>query len=345
LEDGATGLPYDSSNRGENTSVSNIGIYLTSVTGAQGLGLISRADALARINRTLGSVEKLRTFFGFQQSWNGVGNLAQGKNDPWVSVLDSGNLCAGLLTVAGSFPETRDRATALFKAHKWRAFVRNGFLIGGYNTRTQEFNTKWHLDTLGTDAYLAQYFAVALGAAPPSFWTTLNRRQIAWEGETFLWPGWEGGGLFMQFISGLWLDLSGSEIGKSGVRFARAQRHFARTLSAPVWGWSACDDPAGGYLGWNSLKAEVVTPHACVLPIEDDPRSTVQNLRALEKLGARSPDLGFYDSVNWKSGAVDHHFLLLDQGMLFISLCNYLNDAAIRRAFSNGLQSIASLAH
>lgn len=337
LEAPNSGLPYDNSQRGDATSVSNIGIYLTSVIAAEKLGFITHHDAVNRLERTLTTLEKLKQWHGFQQTWNSVTTLQPGSNDPWISVLDSGNLCAGLLTVAGAYPEEKSRALRLWVKTDWAYFFDNQkkMLVGGFNTKTNSFNANWHLDTLGTDAFLAQFFAVATGAAPVSFYDQLVRRKISWEGQSFLWPGMEGGGLFMQYISGLWLDLQGTELGNSGEAFARAQVAHSHSLGSPVWGWSASDNPDGGYLGWASLKDEVVTPHACVLPIDSMPKETVTNLKKLEELGARSEDMGFFDAYNWKTHKVARNFLVLDQGMLLISLANHLSHNCIRQAFQS----------
>ena len=337
LEASRSGRPYDNSTRGEFTSVSNSGIYLTSVVSAETMGFITQSEASSRIERTLAGLEKLKTWFGFQQSWNSVLDLEPSKSDTAVSILDSANLCAGLLTVVRMHPEVAIRARRLFRAHDWGQFydAKQTTLLGGYDTKKQEFNSKWHLDALGTDAALAQFFSVATGGAPISYWQSLKRGQVDWEGEKFLWPGWEGGGLFMQYISGLWLDLKDTELGNSGQAFADAQVKHMKTLGSPVWGWSACNNPDGGYLGWASLKAEVVTPHASVLSIATTTQSTIANLHALEQLGARSETDGFYDSYNWKTKKFSKTFLILDQGMILISLTNYLKANAIRAAFQS----------
>ena len=330
-----TGFPFDNADHSEFTSVSNIGIYLSTVCVAGKMGLINREEQDSRLDQCLTSIEKLRTQFGFQQSWNSVVDLQPAKHDPWISLLDSGNLAAGLLTVAQASPKQGGRAVALFKAMDWGKFYDRSqvALIGGYSLEKHEFNTKWHLDLLASDALMCQFLAVSTGAAPSSFWSTLHRDKETKEGMTYLGPGWVGGGLFMQFISGLWLDTTGTPIAASAQDFAQAQIRHAKTISAPVWGWSACDNPDGGYLGWGSLKDEVVTPHASALAIEMFPKESIANLRALESLGVRSPDRGFYDSLNWKTGAKSKQFLVLDQGMLFLSLANYLEEDVVRKWF------------
>lgn len=109
----------------------------------------------------------------------------------------------------------------------------------------------------------------------------------------------------------------------------------------PVWGWSSCDNPYGGYIGWGLLRDDVVTPHASVLAIEDFPKEVVANLHKLQRLGMRASweengkkyPFGFRDSVNVKNGHVSPHYLVFDQSMLFLSLANFLENGMVRRYF------------
>lgn len=334
LDHPTTGLPYDNSEKGEFTSVSNIGFYLSSVVAARHMELISQAEEEQRLAKCLDSLEKLEGDFGFQQSWNSVETLKPSPTDPWVSILDNGNLAAGLLTVAQAEPKVRDRCQALFDKMGWDKFYRASgqYLVGGYNRQTHAFNEDWKLTLLASDALLCQFFAVATGS-PSSLWEHLGHDTETRNDLAYMKPGWEGGGLFMQFIAGIWLDNGGTPVGKSAANFARVQMRWGKDIGAPVWGWSASENPDGGYLGWGQLVDPVVTPHACVLAIEQMPTDVVANLRALEKLGARSKDQGFYDSVNWKTGKVAKKFLVLDQGMLFLSLANYLDGDVVRKWF------------
>lgn len=325
-----SGLPYDDSTKGESTSVTNIGLYLTDVVVAQRLGLISSAERDQRLSRTLTSLSKLKTWFGFQQCWNSVVTLEPASHDTWISTLDSGNLAAGLLAVAGASPAHSKAYLKLVHAMDWSKFY-DGAILGGYNTQTGQVNPKWHLDMLGTDARIAQLLAVGTKAAPASVWEKLNRETETREGHTYLKPGWQGGGLFMQFLSGIWVPEQGTVLGESAAEFARAQIAAAKSMGSPVWGWSACSSPDGGYLGWGAIQDEVVTAHASALAIDIDPSSVVNNLRELESMGSRSTDQGFYDSVNWKTRRVSKKFLMLDQSMLFLSLGNHLEGHCIQK--------------
>lgn len=330
-----TGLPRDRSGKSEQTSVSNLGLYLTDLVGAAELGLLTREEAERRAAQCLASIERLKTCFGFQQSWNHVITLQPSTNDTWISILDSGNLAAGLLTAGESFPVLRDRCRKLVMAMEWGRFydAQRDVLLGGYDCAKGRYNPDWTLPFLGTDARLACFFAVASGGAPASIWQRLDRGLESRCHTQYLVPGWQGGGLFMQFINGLWLDERGTLMGHSAQNFAYAQIEYAREKGYPVWGWSASDSPEGSYLGWGKLRDEVVTPHACVLALEYFPRAALTNLHALETLGVRSPQQGFWDSVDFLSGRHSQTYLLLDQSMLFLSLVNYVHGDVIRTLF------------
>lgn len=137
----------------------------------------------------------------------------------------------------------------------------------------------------------------------------------------------------MQTITGLWLDEAGTPSGRSAANFAYAQVRHADVNGYPVWGWSACADPAGGYLGWGRLRDAVVTPHAAAMALPFFPRRALDNLRALEAMGARHESLGFYDAVDFETKRHSNGFLFLDQSMLFVSLANALRDGAVHRWF------------
>jgi hypothetical protein len=330
-----TGMPYDNWKRGEFTSVSNIGLYLTDIIAAKEMGFISRPDAERRIGKTLDAVKKLKTWHGFQQCWNSVKTLQPATHDPWVSILDSGNLAGGLITVGEAFPTFRDDCRKWVAAMDWGAFYdpNRKLLLGGFNTQTGKFNPNWHLSLLGADSRLAYVLGIASGKVPAESWSALDRGTEERHYVRYLVPGWQGGGLFMQYINGLWLDERATMMGQSAANFACAQIIHATASELPAWGWSASDSPSGEYLGWGNLRDEIVTPHASSLAIQDFPREVVANLRALEELGARHPRFGFYDAVDIKTGNVATNFLILDQSMLFLSLANHLRDDCVRKHF------------
>lgn len=330
-----TGLPYDGSGKGEFTSVSNIGFLLTDLVAASAMGFIDANEGARRAGNALESVEKLKMRFGFQQSWNHVETLAPATHDPWISVLDSGNLAAGLITAGEAFPAHAARCRRLVDDMEWAAFYDPGRqrLLGGYHCVSNVFNPEWTLPFVGADSRMALFLAVASGDVPVAVWERLDRGTEEKYACRYYVPGWQGGGLFMQMIAGLWLDESGTAPWRSAANFGYAQVRHADVRGYPFWGWSACADPEGGYLGWGHLRDAVVTPHAVALALPYFPQRALDNLRAMEGIGARHPSQGFYDAVNFETGRVAKRFLFLDQSMLMLSLVNVLRDDAVRRRF------------
>ena len=338
-----TGLPYDSSSRGEFTSVTNIGLYLAALAAAREMGFITSEEASARAAQVLGSVEQFPTWKGFAQCWHGTAHLKPATHDPWVSVVDTGNLALSLAVAAQAFPELADRCQKIMKAMDWAALYdpKGKQLYGGYDVVNQKLNPDWRVDALATDSRGAAFMAIASGAASKDLWTTLQRDMDRRYDVSYLKPGWQGGGLFMQYLTGIFVNERNSLMGRSAANLAYANMRNADELGLPAWGWSACLNPAGGYLGWGKLIDEVVTPHASVLAIEDFPKEVVANLYAIERLGARVPwvengktnAFGFRDSVNVKTKQVASDYLVLDQSMLFLSLANFLKDGMVRKWF------------
>jgi len=340
-----TGLPYDSSERGEFTSASNIGLYLAALAAARDMGLISAEESLERAARVINSIEQFPTWNGFCQCWHSVKNLSPSPHDTWVSVVDTGNFVLGLRVAAQAFPELSKRIHALLDAMDWKSVYDKKInqLLGGYDMKNKRLNPDWHVDMLGTDSRAAVFAAVISGDLPGSVWNDLSREMEERYQVKYLKPGWVGGGLFMQYLTGIFVKERDTLVGRSAANLAYANMRNADVKKLPVWGWSSCADPDGGYIGWGKLRDEVVTPHASVLAIEDYPLEVVENLHGLQMMKARVPwteggkqyKFGFRDSINLISGKVADGYLALDQGMLFLSLANFLNDGLIRRYLSS----------
>ena len=172
-----------------------------------------------------------------------------------------------------------------------------------------------------------------------------------WKGKKYV-PSWGGSGFEALMPT---LVLKEKELAPEGLGLNN-QRHVDITidytlneLGYPVWGMSPSSVPEGGYsefgvhpLGAKGYKPRVVTPHASVLALEYAPEAVIKNLRKLIELYDIYGEYGFYDAVtvevdhekeNSKVGLVARKYLALDQGMIFVSINNYLNQGAIRERF------------
>ncbi|MBI3292936.1 MAG: DUF3131 domain-containing protein [Elusimicrobia bacterium] len=363
--DDKTGLPYDSSHRSNlNTSITNIGFYIASSVVAAQTGLISHGKSLAQVKQALDSLTNVEKWNGFPVSWINVHTLET--TDQQFSTVDHlGNFCAGLILAKNIFPEVKNHVDALLASMNWSVIYEpeNHYYKGGYNLSKKTFAIqqswgKWYYNFLGADTRMSSFLGIAQGDVPMLHWEALDRNVETRYGQGYYVPGWQGGGLFMQFLSGLFLDERQTVLGKSAANFAYAQISHAQRIGAPVWGWSAASAPTGEYLGWGAIKDDIVTPHASVLAISYYPSKVVANLKRLERGGARSPfidngqhEFGFRDSYNWKSAQVSQGYLMLDQTMIFLSLANFLDDGVVWRNFEKdpvvqqGLHHIREYSH
>src|SRR5688572_7229145 len=86
------------------TSPTNIGLYLLAIVAARDFGWCGLRDALDRIEATLGTLGRMSRFRGHLYNWYDTQDLRP--LDPrYVSSVDSGNLAAHLITLAGAFRE------------------------------------------------------------------------------------------------------------------------------------------------------------------------------------------------------------------------------------------------
>lgn len=86
------------------TSPTNIGLYFLSTVTARDMGWISFAEALDRIDRTLGTVEKMEKFRGHLFNWYDTKSLAT-LYPRYISAVDSGNLAAHLIVVSSTLKQ------------------------------------------------------------------------------------------------------------------------------------------------------------------------------------------------------------------------------------------------
>ncbi len=340
----STGLPYDTSERGEYSSVTNLGYYAASCAVAAEVGLAERADAVKRVRRVLESYRQFEHWKGFSQSWNSVKTRQPAPHDTMISLLDSANMVAGFVVAGRLLPELAGDVDAILQGLDWSAFhdPDDGRLFGGYDLKRRQIDPGWHIGDYAGDGRMAAFWAIAVQAAPPESWQRLTRETESHYGLTILRPAWLGGGLFMQVQDGLFLDERSTPAGRSAADFAYAQMLYAKDLDLPVWGWSASFAPDGRYLGWGGLEVPVVTPHAPGMAAMYYPHKAADCLRELERRGVRAPfddagkklKLGFRDSIDLRDGSVSKLYVpMLDQAMMFLSLANLLDDRVVQRAF------------
>jgi len=356
---------------GDYASGATIGLHLIAIVAAYDLGLLARADAIARTGKILDTVDGLETYAGFL--YNFYDTTSRERTSNFVSFVDASWLTAGLIVVRGSFAELGERCGRMIAQTSYQFF---------YDPERQEISHGYYVDPgvrspfyygmLYTEARLGSLIAIGKGDIPDVQWFRMartlpadcpgqtqsprgTRRRVVhgfefsagyyeWSGLRYV-PSW-GGSLFEALMPALVLDEAAhapKSLGANDTVHTVVQQRYAReVLDYPVWGLSPSASPGvDGYaeygvkvLGVRGYEAGAVTPHAAALALGPAPEAALANLRRLAERYDMYGEYGLYDAVDPRSGAVASEYLALDQAMLFIALANYLDDHAIQKRFA-----------
>jgi hypothetical protein len=154
-------------------------------------------------------------------------------------------------------------------------------------------------------------------------------------------PSW-GGSMFEGLMPGIVLkekELGKNALGLNNQRHVDLQIQYAKDKGYKAWGFSPAATPDGysefaatplGTSGYDDKST--VTPHASFLALDYAPEEVRKNIKVLKEMNTYGK-YGFYDSVNVETGEIAKAYLALDQGMIMVSIANYLKDGVIRDHF------------
>ena len=339
------------------TSPTNIGLALLSTLSAHDLGYIDAEDLQRRLDRTLGTIERLPRHAGHLLNWYDTRTLAP-LVPAYVSTVDSGNFAAALLVLEVGLrtlaPDLAARAAALFDDMDFTFLFdakRQLFAIG-YTLPDAEnpgrLDTSYY-DLLASEARLASFVAIAKGHVPEVHWFRLGRPVTSVHGAPVL-LSWSGT-LFEYLMPLLLMRSYPNTLLDASCRAAvRKQRDYAAACRVP-WGISesAYDvvDRHGTYqykafgipgLGLKRGLGDelVVAPYATALAAMIDPGAATANLRRLS--GQLQGEYGFLDAIDFTHrsdeprppgppvGSVVATYMAHHEGMTLVALANTLLD-------------------
>ncbi|WP_207790389.1 GH36-type glycosyl hydrolase domain-containing protein [Sandaracinobacter neustonicus] len=347
------------------TSPTNMGLYLLCVATARNFGWCDLHEALARLEATLDTFDRMSRTRGHFYNWYDTRDLRV-LDPPYVSAVDSGNLAGHLLALANLLehwrePETRgrvrriaDRARGFAMAMDFRFLVdpERQLLSIGWSEHDNRRDEGCY-DLLASEARLASLFCIAKGDLPAKHWGRLGRSAtpigpaavlISWSGSMFeyLMPS-----LVMRAADGSLLEVSN--------RYAvRRQRDYAAEAGVP-WGISEsaynARDREMTYqytnfgvpgLGLKRGLSEnlVIAPYASGLAAMVDAKAALANLSTLEGMGARG-EFGFYEALDFtparvpdgRSHVIVRTYMAHHQAMLLLAIANVLDGGRLRDAF------------
>ena len=299
-------------------SPTNLGLAMAAAVAACDLEIAGEDEALGFLSRVVDTAERMERYRGHFYNWYDTRSL-EVLQPPYVSTVDSGNLCAALLTCAAFAAEKGDAALA----GRLRALAeemdfsflydrsRSLFYIC-YDTLRTRGAGGWY-DLMASEAMLTSYVAVARGEAPRRHWRALGRARLGKDGYSGL-ASWTGT-MFEYLMPTLFLPLQKGSLLYESCRFCLfAQRR--RVTPGTPWGISESAffslDAAGRWrykahgVGALALRrgmdAEcVISPYSSFLALALDRRAAVNNLRRLERRGMLGP-FGFYEALDLTPG-------------------------------------------
>jgi len=182
MTDPGSGLPADvlesDGTRSVQTSTTNIGAYMWSAVAARRLGIISRRELVARLTRTVTTLEQMERYRDTGQFYNWYDHRTGAKLTSWpphpedefhpiLSSVDNAWLAVGLKIVAGDVPELARRAGALYRAMNF-----------GFYYRPDENRVLFHFrpddpaaspccyDTVVSESRIVDYIGIGRGQLP-----------------------------------------------------------------------------------------------------------------------------------------------------------------------------------
>lgn len=363
---------------GKHTSPTNIAMYMLSTISADELGFISGKEAISRIQKILNTLEKMDKWNGLYYNWYYTKDGSIMKDwGQFISQVDNGWLSAGLITSGQAYPSLQSQTSKIVKSMDFSALYdpKVGQFRGGYFVDKGEY-TGHHYGTFYTEPRLGSYIAIGKGDVSADHWWKMYRTQPAkdnWQSQTpkgemrnyhgidlfqghyeyngvKYVPTW-GGSMFEALMPGM--IMKEKELGKNGLglnnqHYVNLQIAYAKEKGYSAWGLSPAATPDGYSefaatpLGISGYKDDgTVTAYASFLALEYAKQDVMENIKVLKEMKIYGK-YGFYDSVNLNTNRVTEAYLALDQGMIMVSVTNYLLDGIIRDHFhSNKIASEA----
>ena len=183
MTDPDSGLPADILNSNGSTSVqtstTNIGAYMWSAVAAERLGLISRRELVARLSRTIATLERMERYRDTGQFYNWYDHRTGAKLEAWpprpqdefhpiLSSVDNGWLAVGLKIVARSVPPLSRRAGALYRAMDFGFYYvpEQNRVLFHYRPDDPAASPCCY-DTLVSESRIVDYIGIGRGQLPP----------------------------------------------------------------------------------------------------------------------------------------------------------------------------------
>jgi hypothetical protein len=183
MTDATSGLPADALNADGTTSVqtstTNIGAYMWSAVAARRLGVIGDQELVARLTKTITSLEHMERYGDTGQYYNWYDHTTGAKLTAWppdpsqefhpiLSSVDNGWLAVGLRIVQRAVPQLARRAGALYDAMDFGFYYRPDVNRVLFHYRPDDpAASPCCYDTLVSESRIVDYLGISRGQLPP----------------------------------------------------------------------------------------------------------------------------------------------------------------------------------
>lgn len=346
----ATGLTKDSSRHGSPASIAATGFAVASFAIGSTHGWISYKDAYHRILKTLATAnEKQSGAKGFYYHFLDpeTGKRAWGSE---VSSIDTALFLAGVLLSSTYFQGTDlvTEANRLYDRVNWN------WMLNG----TDSFSHGWKPNRGFLPYYWDMYSehlilqALALGSethpVPSKVWRTWKREKDIYNKKEIVYS--YTGSLFTYQYSHAFIDFRKLKDGDinyfensklattANLEFSEENKTQYKTYGT-YWGLSASLGPEGykayGALPGLALHDGTIAPYATISSVMFSPNASIETIKSMYenlKQHLYGP-YGFRDSFNLDEKWWADEYLGIDQGMIVLTLENYLNNETVWKRF------------
>ena len=345
------------------TSPTNIGLYMLSCLAAYDRKLISKNALLERLDRTLGSVERLEKYRGNLYNWYDTQTL---KICPpqFVSSVDSGNFVVCLVTLKEGLSELEgERARQL--ARRVEKLIHDtdlgtfydpvrGLMAISIEPENGE-RGRSHYDYLMSEARLTSFWGIASRQVPKSHWQRLSRAMLS--------SGFFGGAasysgtMFEFFMPEIFLKSPEGSLFNESLKYALwVQKKYAKSFGRP-YGISESGyysfDPALNYrymahgvpntgIRRGLENNYVISPYSTYISLGYSPSDAAENLRKIAEYGMYG-SYGLYEALDFTAPDAQgpepvRSYMAHHVGMSILSCDNALSGGIMQKRFMRDLR-------
>ncbi|OED34756.1 hypothetical protein AB834_06125 [PVC group bacterium (ex Bugula neritina AB1)] len=160
------------------TSITNIGLHMACIIGAEKIHLVSHKKALRLLNKTLEALGRLKRWNGL---WFNYYKVTKDEHDKtqtstYVSSVDNSWLAAGLILVRNTYPSLEKICTTYLEKMDFSSLYDKSMNLfhPGIDTRKDHAQNN-HYGLLNSEARMISYIACAKGDVPLKHMFSLNR--------------------------------------------------------------------------------------------------------------------------------------------------------------------------